>query len=188
MKFLSFSIALLLGCLSANAQENLLVNPGFEEGVPSVVNGQKDTQGTWLAYFQGTRGGMDVEESEGVDGSCIKLNVYKAEKPVWDNYIYQNLDLTPGEYRISFFVKADKEAEDRTAVRFSVKPKTSSYMGTFKAPFSPKKKVTTEWQQVVHTLKIAPDQTGLEGARFIIHLEEPDNTYYIDNVELTKIK
>ena len=56
-----------------------------------------------------------------------------------------------------------------------------------KAPWSPKKKVTTEWQQVVHNVKIAADQQGLEDARFIIHLEKADNSYYIDDVVLKKI-
>ncbi|MEG1585510.1 MAG: carbohydrate binding domain-containing protein, partial [Bacteroidales bacterium] len=114
--------------------------------------------------------------------------VIKAEKPVWDNYIYQNLNLTAGEYQISFFVKADAEAETRNAVRFSIKPSTSPYLDGLKSPFSPKKKVSTEWQQITQTVKIAPTQEGLEGARFTIHLEEAGNTYYIDNVELTKIK
>jgi hypothetical protein len=47
--------------------------------------------------------------------------------------------------------------------------------------------VTTEWQQVVHNVKIAADQQGLEDARFIIHLEKADNSYYIDDVVLKKI-
>jgi hypothetical protein len=83
---------------------------------------------------------MEAEEAEGHEGTCIKLNVFSAEKPVWDNYIYQNVTLTPGEYQISFWVKADKEAESRSDVRFSLKPSTASYMGTMKAPWSPKKK------------------------------------------------
>lgn len=188
MKKTLISMAFMLACIAATAQENLLSNPGFEDGIPTVINGQKETRGSWLAFFQKVRGGMKAEEAKGYEGSCLKLDVYKADKPVWDNYIYQNLDLTPGEYQISFWAKADKPTESRNALRFSIKPKTAAYLMNLRSPFAPKKKIGTEWQQVVQSIKIGETQDGLEGARFTIHLEEAGNVFYIDNIELIKIK
>lgn len=170
------------------AQDNILKNGGFEEGAPAVITGQKKTPDTWLGYNHAQRGGMTIEEVEGKEGQAIKVTVNKVTKPVWDNYIYQNLSLTPGEYEVSYWVKATKPASERTSVRFNIKPSTRPYLGEANSPFTPKRKVTTDWQQVTQKIKIADDQEGLDEARFIISFEEEGNDFFIDQVELKKIK
>lgn len=189
MKKSIFVAALFLAASFVSfAQENILKNGAFEDGVPAVVTGQKKTIGSWLGFYHAQRGGMTIDEVEGKEGKGIKVSVDKVTKPVWDNYIYQNISLTPGEYEVSYWVKAAKTAAERTSLRFNIKPSTRSYLGENNSPFSPKKKVTTDWQQVVQKVKIADDQEGLEEARFIISFEEEGNEFFIDQVELKKIK
>ena len=158
MKKMMFCLLSLCFGLTAFAQENLLENGGFEEGIPEVITGQKSTQGKWLAYYQAQRGGIETAECEGYKGKGLKVTVNKCEKPVWDNYIYQNLSLEPGQYEITFYAKASK------------------------------KKVTTEWQQFTQKFTITDDQEGVDNARFLITLEEQDIDFFIDEVTLTKIK
>jgi len=73
-------------------------------------------------------------------------------------------------------------------LRVMIKPSTAPYLGDFKSPWSPKKKVTTEWQQFTQKFTITDDQEGVDNARFLITLEEPDIDFFIDEVTLTKIK
>ena len=188
MKKMLFCLLSLCFGLMAFAQENLLENGGFEDGIPAVVTGQKNTQGKWLAYYQAQRGGIETSECEGFKGKGLKVTVNKCEKPVWDNYIYQNLSLEPGQYEITFYAKASKNAAERTSLRVMIKPSTAPYLGDFKSPWSPKKKVTTEWQQFTQKFTITDDQEGVDNARFLITLEEPDIDFFIDEVTLTKIK
>ena len=65
MKKMLFCLLSLCFGLTAFAQENLLENGGFEDGIPAVVTGQKNTQGKWLAYYQAQRGGIETSECEG---------------------------------------------------------------------------------------------------------------------------
>ena len=48
--------------------------------------------------------------------------------------------------------------------------------------------MTTEWQQFTQKFTITDDQEGVDNARFLITLEEPDIDFFIDEVTLTKIK
>lgn len=81
MKKMMFCLLSLCFGLTAFAQENLLENGGFEEGIPEVITGQKSTQGKWLAYYQAQRGGIETAECEGYKGKGLKVTVNKCEKP-----------------------------------------------------------------------------------------------------------
>ena len=52
MKKMLFCLLSLCFGLTAFAQENLLENGGFEDGIPAVVTGQKNTQGKWPESYR----------------------------------------------------------------------------------------------------------------------------------------
>ncbi len=159
-----------------------------------IVNGHCELEdGGCLVTKNGEDGGAfkwNVKEGAGVDGSkCAVVHSVDNAAQEWDSqfFIYEKKHVfAAGEkFRISFMIKADKDAE----VDLQAHSTPGNYIGWYVDGFSGPLKVTTEWQEVVIEGTITDHEdwgakmTGMQTLAFNLNKDKTlENNYYFDNV------
>ena len=158
-----------------------------------VINGDVEAEdGTSLVTKNGEDGGafkFNPVEGAGVKGSTAAVvHVPAGAETDWDSqfFIYEPSHVfQAGEkYKISFWVKADKEA----AVAMQAHTTPGNYIGWY-VDGAPSLTVTTEWQKVSFEGVITdhPEwgaaMTGMQTLAFNLSIDkENENTFYFDNI------
>lgn len=158
-----FLLALFLLSGTASQAQNLIPNPGFEEGTGNNFTGWNIYNEISGTFSEGTADGDFRSDARGLVGT-----VTMAGEP-W--HLQLASDLIPTqigeEYTYSVWVKA---ATAGTEIRFSTQPN---------ALYSANYMVSTEWTELEWTFTANEEMT-----RVVLDLGAEVNTYYLDDMAL----